>query len=74
MVSAEIAHTTQHGAMEGNTQTKAVKYYNLDAIISSGYRVNSLKATKFRIWQQISDVFAEISYDYDNGTNSQRIG
>ncbi|URJ37337.1 RhuM family protein [Paenibacillus polymyxa] len=101
--------------MEGRTQTKPVKYYNLDAIISVGYRVNSQKATKFRIWatdvlkeyiqkgfkidvermkqgeqvfgkdyfrelietvrsiraserriwQQISDVFAEISYDYD---------
>lgn len=115
VVCAEIAHTTQHGAMEGKTQTNPVKYYNLDAIISIGYRVNSQKATKFRIWatdilkeyiqkgfkidvermkqgenvfgkdyfrelietvrsirtserriwQQISDVFAEISYDYD---------
>ncbi|WP_172828297.1 hypothetical protein [Paenibacillus polymyxa] len=27
VVSAEIAHTTQHGAMEGKTQTKPVKYY-----------------------------------------------
>lgn len=26
------------------------KYYNLDAIISVGYRVNSAKATQFRIW------------------------
>ena len=26
------------------------KYYNLDAIISVGYRVNSRKATQFRIW------------------------
>ena len=115
VVSAEIAQTTQHGAMEGKTQTKQVKFYNLDAIISVGYRVNSKKATKFRIWatdvlkeyiqkgfkidvermkqgetvfgkdyfrelletvrsiraserriwQQITDVFAEISYDYD---------
>nr|WP_154985193.1 virulence RhuM family protein [Paenibacillus xylanexedens] len=115
VVCAEIAHTTQHGAIEGKTQTKPVKYYNLDAIISIGYRVNSQKATRFRIWatdvlkdymlkgfkidvermkqgehafgkdyfrelietvrsiraserriwQQISDIFAEISYDYD---------
>ena len=50
VVCAEIAHTTQHGAMDGKTQTKPVKYYNLDAIISIGYRVNSQKATKFRIW------------------------
>lgn len=118
VVISEIAHTTQHGAIEGKTQTKSVKYYNLDAIISIGYRVNSNKATKFRIWatdvlkeyiqkgfkidvermkqgenvfgkdyfrelletvrsiraserriwQQISDVFAEISYDYDKNS------
>lgn len=29
---------------------KKVLYYNLDAIISVGYRINSLRATKFRIW------------------------
>lgn len=110
--------TTQHGAMEDKTQTKKVKYYNLDAIISIGYRVNSQKATKFRIWatdilkeyiqkgfkidvermkqgetifgkdyfrelletvrsiraserrvwQQITDIFQEISYDYDKNS------
>lgn len=119
VVSAEIAQTTQHGAMEGKTQTKKVKFYNLDAIISIGYRVNSKKATKFRIWatnvlkeyiqkgfiidenrmkqggtvfgkdyfrelletvrsiraserriwQQITDIFAEISYDYDKNSD-----
>jgi len=42
--------TTQHGAIEGKTQTKPIKYYNLDAIISVGYRVNSAQATQFRIW------------------------
>ena len=31
-------------------KTYQVKYYNLDAIISVGYRVNSKKATAFRIW------------------------
>lgn len=118
VVCAEIAHTTQHGAIEGKTQTKPVRFYNLDAIISVGYRVNSKKATKFRIWaagilkeyiqkgfkidvdrmkqgetvfghdyfrelletvrsiraserriwQQITDIFAEISYDYDKNS------
>ena len=118
VVCAEIAQTTQHGAMKGKTQTKSVKFYNLDAIISVGYRVNSKKATKFRIWatdvlkdyiqkgfkidaermkqgetvfgkdyfrelletvrsiraserriwQQITDIFAEISYDYDKNS------
>lgn len=50
VVVAEIAKTTQHGAMEGKTQTKDVRFYNLDAIISVGYRVNSHRATAFRIW------------------------
>ncbi len=49
-VSSILEHTTQHGAIEGKTQTKKVIYYNLDAIISVGYRVNSSQATKFRIW------------------------
>ena len=123
VVCVEIAHTTQHGAMEGKTQTKKVKYYSLDAIISVGYRVNSVKATKFRIWatdvlkeyiqkgykidvermkqgenafgkdyfrelletvrsiraserriwQQITDVFAEISYDYDKNAEVTKL-
>ncbi len=50
MVSSILEHTTLHGAIEGKTQTKQVKYYNLDAIIAVGYRVNSKKATQFRIW------------------------
>ena len=50
MVVAKIATTTQHGAVEEKTQTKDTNYYNLDAIISVGYRVNSIKATQFRIW------------------------
>ncbi len=49
-VSSILEHTTQHGALEGKTQTKQVKFYNLDAIISVGYRVNSRQATQFRIW------------------------
>ena len=115
VVSAEIAHTTRHGALSDKTQTKPIKFYSLDAIISVGYRVNSLKATRFRqwatkilkeymtkgfvldderlkqgettfgkdyfrellervrsirtserrIWLQLTDIFAEISADYD---------
>lgn len=123
VVCAEIAQTTQHGAIDGKTQTKTVKSYNLDAIISVGYRVNSKKATKFRIWatdvlkdyikkgfkvdvermkqgetifgrdyfrelletvrsiraserriwQQITDIFAEISYDYDKDSETTKL-
>ena len=42
--------TTQYGAIDGKTQTRETQFYNLDAIISVGYRVNSAKATQFRIW------------------------
>lgn len=119
VVVAKIATTTQHGAIEGKTQTKDVNFYNLDAIISVGYRVNSRQATKFRIWatgvlkeymikgfvldderlkqgetvfgkdyfkellervrsiraserriwQQITDIFAECSIDYDKNSD-----
>jgi len=50
LVSSILEHTTQHGALKGKTQETKTKYYNLDAIISVGYRVNSSQATAFRIW------------------------
>lgn len=50
VVCANFAHTTQHGAIAGKTQESITKFYNLDAIISVGYRVNSSQATAFRIW------------------------
>ena len=50
VVSSILELTTAHGAIENKTQTKPVKFYNLDAIISVGYRVNSKQATLFRIW------------------------
>ena len=50
VVVSKMEITTQHGAMEGKTQQKETNFYSLDAIISVGYRVNSAKATHFRIW------------------------
>ncbi len=50
VVSSILEHTTKHGAIENKKQTKKTKLYNLDAIISVGYRVNSKRATQFRIW------------------------
>ena len=50
VVCSKMEHTTQHGAMEAKKQAKETKLYNLDAIISIGYRVNSQRATQFRIW------------------------
>ena len=42
--------TTQHGAIVGKTQEVEVFGYNLDVIISVGYRVKSSQGTQFRIW------------------------
>jgi len=50
VVSAEIAHTTQHGAIADKTQTKSAKAYNLDAILAVGYRVKSPRGMQFRQW------------------------
>ncbi len=118
VVVSKMEITTQHGAIEEKTQRHEVVFYNLDAIISVGYRVSSPKATKFRqwatkvlneyikkgfvlddnrlkqgtavfgkdyfrellervrsiraserrIWQQITDIYAECSTDYDKNS------
>ncbi|MFN7882449.1 MAG: RhuM family protein, partial [bacterium] len=122
LVCSILEHTTEHGAVAGRTQTQKVKYYNLDAVISVGYRVNSAQATQFRIWatqlikeyiikgfamdderlkngryfgkdyfrellervrsiraserriyQQITDIFAECSIDYDPKSETTRL-
>ncbi|HUM85098.1 MAG TPA: virulence protein RhuM/Fic/DOC family protein [Lachnospiraceae bacterium] len=49
-VVAKFATTTQHGAIEGKTQTHMTEYYNLDMIISVGYRVKSKRGVEFRRW------------------------
>lgn len=118
VVVSKMEITTQHGAIEEKSQRHKVDFYNLDAIISVGYRVSSPKATKFRqwatkilneyikkgfvldderlkqgtavfgkdyfrellervrsiraserrIWQQITDIYAECSTDYDKNS------
>ena len=122
VVVSKMEITTQHGAMEGKTQSKEVEFYSLDAIIAVGYRVSSLKATRFRqwatkilheyikkgfvmdderlkqgtavfgkdyfrellervrsiranerrIWQQITDIYADCSTDYDKNSTTTR--
>lgn len=121
VVCSILEHTTEHGAIPSKTQTGKVKYYNLDAVISVGYRINSAQATQFRIWatqlikeyiikgfamdderlkngryfgkdyfrellervrsirtserriyQQITDIFAECSIDYDPKSETTR--
>ena len=122
VVVSKMEITTQHGAIDGKTQAHDVDFYNLDAIIAVGYRVSSLKATRFRqwatkilkefirkgfvldderlkqgktafgqdyfhellervrsiraserrIWQQITDIYAECSFDYDKDSPTTR--
>ncbi|MDD6245048.1 MAG: RhuM family protein [bacterium] len=49
-VCAKFAHTTAHGALTSKTQTREIDYYNLDVIISVGYRVKSQNGIIFRKW------------------------
>ena len=66
VVCAKFAHTSQHGAIEDKTQTKDIKYYNLDMIIALGYRINSEKAINFRRWAtSVLKEFAKKGYIID---------
>ena len=47
-VVAKFATTTKHVAIAGKSQTHLVDYYNLDMVISVGYRVKSLEGVRFR--------------------------
>ena len=60
-VCANFAHTTQHGAIKGKTQESSTKFYNLDVIISVGYRVKSKQGTQFRQWatQRLKEYLVE---------------
>ena len=50
VVVRKFRTTTQHGAITGKTQSHEVTFYNLDMIISLGYRIRSVIATRFRQW------------------------
>ena len=50
VVCANFAHTTTHGAMENKNQTRLITCYNLDVVISVGYRVKSIRGVQFRQW------------------------
>lgn len=122
VVVSKMEIATPHGAIAEKMQTIETNFYNLDAIISVGYRVNSTRATRFRqwatkilneyirkgfvmdderlkqgkavfgqdyfhellervrsiraserrIWQQITDIYAECSIDYDPKATTTR--
>jgi len=50
VVVRKIRITTPHGAMNDKTQSDELNLYNLDVIISVGYRVHSVQGTRFRQW------------------------
>jgi hypothetical protein len=62
VVVRKFRTTTQHGAIAGKTQEVEVNIYNLDVIISVGYRVKSQQGTQFRIWatQRLNEIEADI--------------
>ncbi len=122
VVVSKMEITTRHGALADKLQTHCVDFYHLDAIIAAGYRISSVKATRFRqwatkilseyikkgfamdderlkqgtavfgkdyfrellervrsiraserrIWQQITDIYAECSTDYDRNSPTTR--
>ena len=62
-VCAKFAHTTRHGAMEGKMQVQEVAIYNLDVIISVGYRVKSQRGVKFRQWaNRIQETYRRVNH------------
>ncbi len=74
-VSVKIAHTTQHGAIEGKTQTQELMLYNLDVIISVGYRVKSKRGTAFRIWaRKVLKEYLVKGYAVNDRIRKEQIG
>ena len=74
-VCAKFAHTTQHGAIEGKQQIKETTLYNLDVIISVGYRVHSKRGTAFRIWaRKIIKEYLVKGYAVNERIRKEQIG
>ncbi len=70
VVCKDFLLTTQHGAIQGKTQKTKIKLYNLDVIISVGYRVKSKQGTQFRIWaNQILKDYLLKGYSINNRMN-----
>jgi len=65
VVCRKFRQTTQHGAIEGKTQTRDVTFYNLDAIISVGYRV-----IQDRLFESDFDRFTLPTLPFDGETDN----
>ena len=74
-VCAKFAHTTRHGAIEGKQQIQEMVLYNLDVIISVGYRVHSKRGTAFRIWaRKILKDYLVKGYAVNDRIRKEQIG
>ena len=63
---SESSVTEESSATAADGKTYKMKFYNLDAIISVGYRINSVRATQFRQWAtQVLKTFAIQGYVLD---------
>ena len=68
-VWAKFAYTASDG------KTYQVDYYNLDVIISVGYRVKSVQGTKFRIWAtSVLRQYRKYSFTFAPGITKVKVG
>ncbi|HEY5590542.1 MAG TPA: RhuM family protein [Paludibacter sp.] len=70
VVCKDFLLTSHHGAIKGKNQLNKIKLYNLDVIISVGYRVKSKQGTQFRIWaNQVLKDYLLKGYSVNNRMN-----
>ena len=75
MVVAKFANTTQHGAIEGKTQTHEKEYFNLEMVTSVGYRVKSKRGVQFRKWaNRILKEYLVKGYTVNEHIRKEQIG
>jgi prophage maintenance system killer protein len=75
VVVAKFANTTQHGAIEGMTQTHEIDYFNLEMVTSVGYRVKSKRGVQFRKWaNRILKDYLVKGYAVNQRIHSEQIG
>ena len=75
VVVAKFANTTQHGAIEGKTQTHEKEYFNLEMVTSVGYRVKSKRGVQFRKWaNRVLKDFLVKGYAVNERMRKEQIG
>ena len=75
VVVAKFANTTQHGAIEGKTQTHEKEYFNLEMVTSVGYRVKSKRGVQFRKWaNRILKQYLTKGYAINERIHKEQIG